>query len=287
MKYRRAPLPGAGPSAARVELGRTLFFDPRLSRASSISCASCHNPGFSWGDGLARGVGFGSKSLGRRTPTVLNVGWGEAFFWDGRAETLEQQALSPIAAPGEMNLPHDEMVKRLQAISGYRPLFAAAFGDRERDQGEGGAGDRRFRAHDRLRRRALRSLVGGRQERALRVGQARVRAVQRQGRLRQVPQRLALHRRQLPRHRRARRRSGAREHPARPRLDEPRVQDADPARRRSPRALHARRLRGARWSRCSSSTTRAAACADRAASPPRCIHCRSRRRIARIWSRSC
>jgi len=100
IKYRRAPLPGAGPSAARVELGRTLFFDPRLSRASSISCASCHNPGFSWGDGLARGVGFGSKSLGRRTPTVLNVGWGEAFFWDGRAETLEQQALGPIAAPG-------------------------------------------------------------------------------------------------------------------------------------------------------------------------------------------
>jgi cytochrome c peroxidase len=129
VKYRRAPLPGAGPSTARVELGRTLFFDPRLSRASSISCASCHNPGFSWGDGLARGVGFGSKLLGRRTPTVLNVGWGEAFFWDGRAETLEQQALSPIAAPGEMNLPHDEMVKRLQAISGYRPLFAAAFGD--------------------------------------------------------------------------------------------------------------------------------------------------------------
>jgi len=129
IKYRRAPLPGAGPSAARVELGRTLFFDPRLSRASSISCASCHNPGFSWGDGLARGVGFGSKSLGRRTPTVLNVGWGEAFFWDGRAETLEQQALGPIAAPGEMNLPHDEMVKRLQAITGYRPLFSAAFGD--------------------------------------------------------------------------------------------------------------------------------------------------------------
>ncbi len=129
IKYRRTPLPGAGPSAPRVELGRTLFFDPRLSRASSISCASCHNPGFSWGDGLARGVGFGSKSLRRRTPTVLNVGWGEAFFWDGRAETLEQQALGPIAEPGEMNLPHDEMVKRLQGIAGYRPMFAAAFGD--------------------------------------------------------------------------------------------------------------------------------------------------------------
>jgi cytochrome c peroxidase len=128
-KFRRAPLPGPGPSAARIELGRTLFFDPRLSRASSISCASCHNPGFSWGDALPRGVGEGMKTLGRRTPTVLNVGWGEAFFWDGRADTLEQQALGPIAAPGEMNLPHEELVKRLREIPGYRPMFAAAFGE--------------------------------------------------------------------------------------------------------------------------------------------------------------
>jgi cytochrome c peroxidase len=128
-KFHRAPLPGAGPSAARVELGRTLFFDPRLSSANCTSCATCHNPGFSWGDALPRAVGHGMKTLGRRTPTVLNVGWGEAFFWDGRAETLEQQALGPIAAPGEMNLPHDEMVKRLQGIAGYRPMFASAFGD--------------------------------------------------------------------------------------------------------------------------------------------------------------
>ena len=128
-KFQRAPGRSPAPAEARVTLGRTLFFDPRLSQASSMSCATCHNPGFSWGDGLARAVGDGMKTLGRRTPTVLNIGWGEAFFWDGRAETLEQQALGPIAAPGEMNLPHDEMVKRLQSIGGYRSLFAAAFGD--------------------------------------------------------------------------------------------------------------------------------------------------------------
>jgi len=128
-KFRRAPLRTPAASAARVELGRTLFFDPRLSRANFISCATCHDPGFSWGDALPRAIGHGMKTLGRRTPTVLNVGWGEAFFWDGRAETLEQQALGPIAAAGEMNLPHDEMVKRLQGIAGYQPLFSAAFGD--------------------------------------------------------------------------------------------------------------------------------------------------------------
>jgi cytochrome c peroxidase len=128
-KFARVPLRTGAPSAARVELGRALFFDPRLSRASFISCATCHNPGFSWGDALPRAIGHGMKTLGRRTPTVLNVGWGEAFFWDGRAETLEQQALGPIAAAGEMNLPLGELISRLEGIAGYKPMFTAAFGD--------------------------------------------------------------------------------------------------------------------------------------------------------------
>ena len=128
-KFRRAPLRTPIPSAARVDLGRVLFFDPRLSRAAFISCATCHNPGFSWGDALPRAIGHGMKTLGRRTPTVLNVGWGEAFFWDGRADTLEQQALGPIAAPGEMSMPLEDLIKRLNGIAGYKPLFTAAFGD--------------------------------------------------------------------------------------------------------------------------------------------------------------
>lgn len=115
------------PSAAREVLGRTLFFDPRLSGSGWISCASCHNPGLSWGDGLPRAIGHGMQQLGRRTPTILNLAWSPALFWDGRAESLEEQALGPIQAPGEMNLTLDEMVQRLENIRGYRPLFERAY----------------------------------------------------------------------------------------------------------------------------------------------------------------
>jgi cytochrome c peroxidase len=114
-------------TAERAALGKALFFDPRLSAANSISCASCHNPGFSWGDGLPKGIGHGSKEVGRRTPTILNVAWGELYFWDGRAESLEEQALGPIAAPGEMNLPLDKMVDKVKSIAGYKPMFEKAY----------------------------------------------------------------------------------------------------------------------------------------------------------------
>src|SRR5689334_8661750 len=90
---------------ARERLGRVLFFDPRLSGSNWISCASCHNPGFSWGDGLPRAIGHGMKELGRRTPTILNLAWASSLFWDGRAGSLEEQALGPVQAPGEMNQP--------------------------------------------------------------------------------------------------------------------------------------------------------------------------------------
>jgi cytochrome c peroxidase len=112
---------------ARETLGRTLFFDPRLSGSNWISCASCHNPGFAWGDGLPRAIGHGMQVLGRRTPTILNLAWADAVFWDGRADSLEAQALGPIQAPGEMNQSVDDLAKKLGAIDGYRPLFAAAY----------------------------------------------------------------------------------------------------------------------------------------------------------------
>ncbi len=80
----------------RELLGRTLFFDPRLSGSNFISCATCHNPGFSWGDGLPTAIGDNMKPLGRRTPTILNLAWAGALFWDGRSETLEEQCLGPI-----------------------------------------------------------------------------------------------------------------------------------------------------------------------------------------------
>ncbi len=124
------PFPKDNPHTRLSEnLGRTLFFDPRLSGSNWISCATCHNPAFSWGDGLAKGIGSGMKSLGRRTPTILNLAWGELMMWDGRFDSLESQALAPVSEEGEMNLPHDRMLQKLQAIPGYVELFAKAFPD--------------------------------------------------------------------------------------------------------------------------------------------------------------
>jgi cytochrome c peroxidase len=130
-QYRRPPgIPYPSDNAktpARQQLGRMLFFDPRLSGSGWISCASCHNPGLSWSDGLPRAVGHGMQQLGRRTPTILNLAWSPALFWDGRAESLEAQALGPIEAPGEMNLKLDDLIARLRSIRGYQPLFERAY----------------------------------------------------------------------------------------------------------------------------------------------------------------
>ena len=115
------------PTVARESLGKALFFDTRLSGANSTACVSCHNPACGWSDALPRGVGFGSKELGRRTPTLLNNAWGVEYFWDGRAESLEEQALGPIKAAGEMNMPLDKMVEKIKGIHGYDPLFARAY----------------------------------------------------------------------------------------------------------------------------------------------------------------
>ncbi len=124
------PFPEENPfTEAKAKLGQTLYFDPRLSRSNMQSCASCHNPSFAWGDGLAKGVGDHMHELGRRSPTILNAAWSEALMWDGRFDTLEEQALGPIEADVEMNMPLDELLVKLNNVEGYRPLFAAAFDD--------------------------------------------------------------------------------------------------------------------------------------------------------------
>ena len=115
------------PSAARVELGKMLFFDPRLSGSRAMSCATCHNPSFGWSDGLPRAVGHGHKELGRNSPTILNTAYQRLQMWDGRKRSLEDQALGPIADAGEMNLPLEQLVSRLSAIAGYAPHFEAAY----------------------------------------------------------------------------------------------------------------------------------------------------------------
>ena len=114
---------------AKVELGKVLYFDKRLSRDNTVSCATCHDPKKGWTDQLPVSVGVKSQKGGRSAPTVLNSAYSEVQFWDGRAATLEDQAKGPIENPVEMGLTHAEVVGRLSAIKGYGPLFKAAFGD--------------------------------------------------------------------------------------------------------------------------------------------------------------
>ena len=130
-QYRRPPsipFPKENPyTPQKMLLGKKLYFDTRLSVTSAQSCASCHNPGFGWGDGLAVGVGHGMAKLGRHSPTVVNAAWGAIFMWDGRLANLEEQALGPIQSPGEMNMPIEQLMARLASIAEYKPLFAEAF----------------------------------------------------------------------------------------------------------------------------------------------------------------
>lgn len=129
--YRRPteiPFPADNPYTERkAELGKMLFFDPRLSGSNLISCASCHNPSFAWEDAQPTGAGNEMNRLGRHTPTILNLAWGELFFWDGRAESLEEQALGPIQADVEMAQPIDTLIAELDAIPGYRAIFEEVF----------------------------------------------------------------------------------------------------------------------------------------------------------------
>ena len=116
-------------SKEKEELGKVLFFDPRLSKSGQISCASCHDPELSWADG--RRVAYGhDRQLGtRNTPSILNIVYAKEFFWDGRAETLEEQAKAPIENPVEMNFHTRLAIKRIAKIKGYREYFTKAFGD--------------------------------------------------------------------------------------------------------------------------------------------------------------
>jgi cytochrome c peroxidase len=132
---RLAPLPAEVPApddnpttAERVELGKQLFFDPRLSGDNTMSCATCHDPGKAFGDGLERAKGHGGKTLERNTPGLLNAGLYSTYLWDGRANSLEEQALTPIQSPAEMNQDLEELERELNAVPGYVEQFRAIFG---------------------------------------------------------------------------------------------------------------------------------------------------------------
>jgi cytochrome c peroxidase len=130
--YRRpatlAPAPADNTmSAAKVRLGFILFQDRRLSRDASLACIDCHQPEKDWQDGLPRAAGAGGRTLSRRTPPLYDLAWAARFFRDGRAASLEDQALAPIEASDEMGQPLDMLVARLEAIPFYRGLFEDAF----------------------------------------------------------------------------------------------------------------------------------------------------------------
>jgi cytochrome c peroxidase len=112
---------------ARVQLGRKLFFDPILSGDNTVACASCHQPEHGFANGNP--VGIGGQKLARRAPTLFNRTFGKTFFWDGRAATLEEQALMPIADPTEMGSSVADAVRKLSNRTEYQKQFEAAFDD--------------------------------------------------------------------------------------------------------------------------------------------------------------
>jgi cytochrome c peroxidase len=124
----KLPVPRNNPMTPdKVALGQMLFFDPRLSGSGAISCASCHNPALGWGDAMPKGLGHMGGRLRRHTPTILNVAYGEPYFWDGRAATLEDQAKGPLTSAAEMNMPAEVAVTRILSIPGYVTAFAHVF----------------------------------------------------------------------------------------------------------------------------------------------------------------
>ncbi|MCO4784002.1 MAG: tryptophan tryptophylquinone biosynthesis enzyme MauG [Candidatus Cloacimonetes bacterium] len=122
------------PSSELITLGKTLFFDHRLSKNKNQSCATCHNPNLGFGEGVAHGFGTMGGKLERNTPHIYNLAWATTFFWDGRSSTLEEQAVGPIEANGEMAMPMPKFLERLRNIKGYKSLIKKAFGDEKIDK---------------------------------------------------------------------------------------------------------------------------------------------------------
>ena len=120
-------LPGNTASPSKVELGKMLYFDPRLSASHAISCNSCHNIGLGGADAEPTAIGHRWQHGGRNAPTVFNAVFNHAQFWDGRAKDLEQQAGGPIINPIEMASPEPHVAEQLKATPGYRDAFAKAF----------------------------------------------------------------------------------------------------------------------------------------------------------------
>jgi cytochrome c peroxidase len=123
------PIPDENPlTEEKIALGRKLFFDPILSKDRTISCATCHDPKLGFTDDKPVAVGVGGQTGARRSPRLINRGYGKLFFWDGRAASLEDQVLQPIENPIEMAMTLEEVEARLRSDAGYAAGFRDAFG---------------------------------------------------------------------------------------------------------------------------------------------------------------
>jgi cytochrome c peroxidase len=118
------------PTPERVRLGRWLFYDTRLSADGTISCATCHRPEHAFSEPTPVSTGIRGQKGARKAPTFINAAWAlfPHTFWDGRAASLEEQALGPVENPIEMGNTHEAMVDTLSGIEGYAPYFEQAFG---------------------------------------------------------------------------------------------------------------------------------------------------------------
>jgi cytochrome c peroxidase len=112
----------------KIDLGRQLYFDTRLSKNNSVSCAFCHNPGTGFADARQFSIGAFGTAGGRQAPTVYNTGFLPLQFWDGRAGSLEEQAVGPIHNPIEMAEKHETVVPKIAKIPGYQKQFQLVFG---------------------------------------------------------------------------------------------------------------------------------------------------------------
>jgi len=122
-------------TTGKIELGRKLYFDKRLSADNTVACVTCHSSKFGFTDGQPVSTGIRGQKGGRSAPTVVNRLFSVEQFWDGRAEDLEAQALGPIQNPIEMGNTLEGVVKKLSAIKGYRKEFKKVFGTRVTAEG--------------------------------------------------------------------------------------------------------------------------------------------------------
>ncbi len=136
------PLPDIAPSPShnpftkeKSLLGKKLFNEPNLSKSGQISCANCHNKELAFGDGIKTSFGHNRQRGTRNAPNIMMSGFFEKLFWDGRADSLEKQALMPIVNPIEMAHELDNMQKFVSNTTFYHPLFILAFGDEEHKKG--------------------------------------------------------------------------------------------------------------------------------------------------------